>query len=66
MTPRCSPETSPTLVSEVSTSSWMGESFTEVLSKPLDGAGLGERVRSVEVVSGGGSVSSECERRGRY
>lgn len=43
----------------------MGESLTDVLSRPLDGAGLGERVLSVDSVSGGWRVSRECDLRGR-
>lgn len=39
----------------------MGESFMELLSRPLDGAGLGERVRSVDSVSGGARVSRDFD-----
>lgn len=48
--------------SVANTSNWMGESLIEVLSIPLDGAGLGERVRSVDSLSGCLMLSRECER----
>lgn len=48
ITPRLSSDISNIGCSEDNTSNWIGESLIELLSNPLDGAGLGDRVRSVD------------------
>lgn len=54
--PRFSPLSSCMAPASANTSSWIGESLIEVLSRPEEGAGLGDRVRSVDSLSGGATV----------
>lgn len=61
ITPRFSPDISKIWCSEAKQSNWMGESLMELLSKPLEGAGLGDRVRSVDSPSCGRRLSRDFD-----